>query len=110
MLPGAVKRLNLQLPQSHPVFGYPPRVRPEMHTHHKFYLGDALEVLEGLPTESVNCCVTSPPYWGLRDYGMEGQVGEEETPEKHVARQEYAPYAGITGARSAAGAGYPAGR
>jgi DNA modification methylase len=33
------------------------------------YVGDALEVLRGLPDESVHCCVTSPPYWGLRDYG-----------------------------------------
>ncbi|QGP94092.1 DNA methylase (plasmid) [Neomoorella glycerini] len=57
-----------------------------MHTHHKFYLGDALEVLKGLPAESVNCCVTSPPYWGLRDYGIEGQVGGEDTPEKYIAR------------------------
>ncbi|WXJ84384.1 Modification methylase RsrI [Moorella thermoacetica] len=57
-----------------------------MNTHHKFYLGDALEVLKGLPADSVNCCVTSPPYWGLRDYGMEGQVGGEDTPEKYIAR------------------------
>ena len=33
------------------------------------YCGDALDVLQGLTGESVNCCVTSPPYWGLRDYG-----------------------------------------
>ncbi|HVM19480.1 MAG TPA: DNA methyltransferase, partial [Egibacteraceae bacterium] len=35
----------------------------------RLYQGDALEVLRGLPDESVHCCVTSPPYWGLRDYG-----------------------------------------
>ncbi|CEP67139.1 DNA methylase N-4/N-6 [Moorella glycerini] len=57
-----------------------------MNTHHKFYLGDALEVLKWLPAESVNCCVTSPPYWGLRDYGIEGQVGGEDTPEKYIVR------------------------
>lgn len=39
--------------------------------------GDALEVLKTLPSESINCCVTSPPYWALRDYGVEGQLGLE---------------------------------
>ena len=48
--------------------------------------GDALEVLRMLPSESVNCCVTSPPYWGLRDYGIEGQLGLERTPEEYVER------------------------
>lgn len=48
--------------------------------------GDALAALSGLPDQSVNCCVTSPPYWGLRDYGQEGQIGLEETPEAYVAR------------------------
>ena len=37
--------------------------------------GDALEQLRTLPDESVQCCVTSPPYWGLRDYGVDGQIG-----------------------------------
>lgn len=41
--------------------------------------GDALELLRSLPDESVHCIVTSPPYWGLRDYGVEGQVGLEES-------------------------------
>jgi DNA modification methylase len=48
--------------------------------------GDCLEVLKTLPAESVNCCVTSPPYWGLRDYGVDGQIGLEETPDAYVAR------------------------
>ena len=47
--------------------------------------GDCLEVLRTLPDESVHCCVTSPPYWGLRDYGVEGQLGLESTPEEYVA-------------------------
>lgn len=47
--------------------------------------GDALTVLRTLPDESVQCCVTSPPYWGLRDYGTEGQLGLEATPEEYVA-------------------------
>ena len=48
--------------------------------------GDCLDVLKTLPAESVNCCVTSPPYWGLRDYGVDGQIGLEETPEAYVSR------------------------
>jgi len=48
------------------------------------YTGDALKILEILPNESVHCCVTSPPYWGLRDYGVEGQLGLEKTPEEYV--------------------------
>ncbi len=47
--------------------------------------GDALSMLRTLPDESVNCCVTSPPYWGLRDYGVVGQLGLERTPEEYVA-------------------------
>ncbi|HNV63215.1 MAG TPA: site-specific DNA-methyltransferase [Candidatus Cloacimonas acidaminovorans] len=43
----------------------------------KIYQGDSLEVLKTLPSESINCCVTSPPYWALRDYGVEGQLGLE---------------------------------
>jgi DNA modification methylase len=50
------------------------------------YRGDALEVMRTLPAESVQCCVTSPPYYGLRDYGVDGQMGLEETPEKYVGR------------------------
>lgn len=50
------------------------------------YVGDALDVLRGLDSESVHCCVTSPPYWGLRDYGHDDQLGLEATPEQYVAR------------------------
>ena len=46
--------------------------------------GDVREVLKTLDDESVQCVVTSPPYWGLRDYGSEGQLGLEETPEEYV--------------------------
>ena len=42
--------------------------------------GDALEELKKLPSESVDMCVTSPPYYGLRDYGVDGQIGLEQTP------------------------------
>jgi len=48
--------------------------------------GDALEVLRGLETGSAHCCITSPPYYGLRDYGHPGQYGLEDTPEAYVAR------------------------
>ncbi len=43
------------------------------------HVGDAVEVLRTLPAESVHCVVTSPPYWGLRDYGVAGQMGLEPT-------------------------------
>lgn len=48
------------------------------------YCGDALQVLRGLANGSVNCVVTSPPYYGLRDYGEPGQYGLEETPAAYV--------------------------
>lgn len=48
--------------------------------------GDALTELRKLPDESVNCCVTSPPYWGLRDYGVEGQIGLESSPQAFIGR------------------------
>lgn len=50
------------------------------------HTGDALRVLRTLPTESVHCCVTSPPYYGLRDYGVKGQIGLEPTPEAYIRR------------------------
>jgi DNA modification methylase len=52
----------------------------------KIICGDALESLKTLPDKSVQCCVTSPPYWGLRDYGIDGQLGLEKTPEEYIAR------------------------
>lgn len=48
--------------------------------------GDAEETLKTLPDESVQCCITSPPYYGLRNYGIEGQVGAESSPEEYVER------------------------
>ena len=48
--------------------------------------GDSLKILKGLPDSSVHCCVTSPPYYGLRDYGMDGQIGQENTPEQYISR------------------------
>ena len=46
--------------------------------------GDCRVVLADLPAESVHCCVTSPPYFGLRDYGHDGQIGLEQTPAEYV--------------------------
>ena len=46
--------------------------------------GDALASLRQMPPASVDCCVTSPPYWGLRDYGSTGQIGLEATPREWV--------------------------
>ena len=52
----------------------------------KIYCGDSLQVLQTLPENSVDCCVTSPPYYALRDYGADGQIGQEATPEEYVSR------------------------
>ena len=47
---------------------------------------DALCALRELPDESVHCCVTSPPYYALRDYGLDAQIGREDTPEQYIDR------------------------
>lgn len=51
----------------------------------KVYQGHCLEVLKTLPSKSVNTVVTSPPYWGLRDYGVEGQIGLESSVDEYVS-------------------------
>jgi len=50
------------------------------------YQGNCLEVLKEIPDSTVNCCVTSPPYWSLRDYGVDGQLGLEKTPNEYVVK------------------------
>ena len=50
----------------------------------KVYLGDSLETIKTFPDKSIDCVVTSPPYYGLRDYGVDGQIGLEETPEEYI--------------------------
>lgn len=52
----------------------------------KILCGDALMQLRTLADESVNMCVTSPPYYGLRDYGESGQIGIEQTPDEYIER------------------------
>lgn len=49
-------------------------------------VGDCIEKMREMPDKSVNVCVTSPPYFGLRDYGHDGQIGLEPTPDKFVAK------------------------
>ncbi|AIL99957.1 DNA-methyltransferase [Sinorhizobium meliloti] len=49
------------------------------------YVGDCIETMRRMPSGSVDCVVTSPPYWGLRDYGVDGQIGLEPTLGQHIA-------------------------
>jgi len=51
----------------------------------RILIGDCRERLRELPDQSAHCCVTSPPYFGLRDYGVDGQMGLEPTPDEFVA-------------------------
>ncbi len=53
---------------------------------HTILNGDVITCLRSLPDACVQCVVTSPPYWGLRDYGVEGQIGLEPTPEEYVEK------------------------
>lgn len=48
------------------------------------YHGNSVDVLRTFPDGSIDCCITSPPYYGLRDYGVQGQLGLEPTPEAYV--------------------------
>jgi DNA modification methylase len=53
---------------------------------YRLHVGDWIEQLRTLPDESVHCCVTSPPYWGLRDYGVVGQCGLEASLAEFLAK------------------------
>ena len=57
-----------------------------MITIEQILLGDAAEQLRTLDAESAHCCVTSPPYFNLRDYESPGQIGRESTPEEYISR------------------------
>lgn len=50
----------------------------------RLLVGDCVDSMRSLPEKSVNCCVTSPPYYGLRDYGVDGQIGLEKDPEEYI--------------------------
>ena len=52
----------------------------------KIICGDALETLKNFPDESIHCCITSPPYYGLRDYHKKEQIGREKTVEEYLDR------------------------
>ena len=49
-------------------------------------IGDCITSMQSMSEKSVQCCVTSPPYFGLRDYGVDGQIGLEDTPDAFVQR------------------------
>lgn len=57
-----------------------------MHMSSDVLVGDVMDRLRELPSESIQCCVTSPPYWNLRDYGIDGQIGREPTIAEYVAK------------------------
>ena len=52
----------------------------------KIHNEDCLATMARMDDNSIDCCITSPPYWGLRDYGVDGQLGLESTPEKYSAK------------------------
>ena len=52
----------------------------------EIYGGDSLLVMRGWPSDCVHCCITSPPYYGLRDYQVAGQIGAEDSPEAYIAK------------------------
>src|SRR5690554_6828943 len=85
----------------HPRRPHPPRTRPHrtaatrggrggmsapyyQDEHLTLHHGDALDVLRRMDAGSVDCIVTSPPYYGLRDYGVDGQLGAEASPAEYV--------------------------
>ncbi|GFM87780.1 methyltransferase [Pseudomonas cichorii] len=54
--------------------------------NHRIMIGDCIEMIRQLPNQCVHTCITSPPYFGLRDYGVGGQIGLEATPAEFIAR------------------------
>lgn len=52
----------------------------------KIYNGDSIEILKTFPDNSIDCCVTSPPYYNLRDYGEKNQIGLEKTPYEYIEK------------------------
>jgi DNA modification methylase len=71
-------------PHEHPL-PLPPPVADVMHINH-IYQGDALTVLRSFPPECIDMVMTSPPYWALRDYDIEGQLGLEPTCEEYLLK------------------------
>lgn len=58
----------------------------ENQNEHEVMIGDSLELLPTIASGTIQCCVTSPPYWGLRDYDHDAQIGSEESPVDYVNR------------------------
>jgi DNA modification methylase len=52
----------------------------------KIHTGECLQFIKRLPDKSIDFCMTSPPYWRMRDYGTKGQVGQEKTPEEYIEK------------------------
>lgn len=61
-------------------------MRKEVIGDASIYIGDCIESMRTMPDSSINTCVTSPPYFGLRDYGHAGQLGLESTPDEYIAK------------------------
>ncbi|KEX94766.1 DNA methyltransferase [Pseudomonas putida] len=57
-----------------------------MNRPHRILVGDCIDMMQTLPDQTAQTCVTSPPYFGLRDYGVDGQIGLEQTPAEFIAR------------------------
>ncbi|MCK2118534.1 DNA-methyltransferase [Pseudomonas juntendi] len=57
-----------------------------MTQQHRILVGDCIEMMRTLPDQSVHTCITSPPYFGLRDYGVDGQIGLEASPREFIER------------------------
>jgi len=57
-----------------------------MTEQHRILVGDCIDMMRTLPDQSVQTCITSPPYFGLRDYGVDGQIGLEQTPAEFIDR------------------------
>lgn len=55
------------------------------HLNGQILIGDVRQTLATIPANTVHCCVTSPPYYALRDYGVDGQIGLEKTPDAYIA-------------------------
>lgn len=53
---------------------------------YKIISGNILTELRNITDNSIDCCITSPPYYGLRDYGTDGQIGLEETPSEYIEK------------------------
>jgi DNA modification methylase len=78
---GAVSTPTIWLANNHLLFS----CRPGFKMKHKIIIGDCLESLAELPAATFQTCITSPPYYGLRDYGVNGQIGLEDSLEEHLS-------------------------